>query len=410
MPKFFKSKKKKNMISWLCFYEKKNYYDAENLYNNLSKASKGFGLKILEPEWIEMPDKATPKNWTDTVEDYIGKDITQSKYTFVVFLIGQKDPKGKLYCHLKKHSLCTNGYVSQVIKVSSLQKKGILSVCSKILLQINAKLGGYSYQLKKDNEDKKNNKMTEKNLMVVGIDSSYIKKKGRGIAMVATVNDNYTNFYNREEIIEESDEKNIKKIEFKISAFIEDAIEVYNEKNSVYPQGIIIYRQGVSLQQKEYLEIEINQIDEFLNPKDIDYYYILVNTKTTFKFFEIKQNYFYNKKKKKEEYFEEYYNPEPGLLIIDGVTNKKFFEFYIQPQQVTSGSATPTCFHVAYGNLDFANYIPKFTYDLCYIYSNWQGPVRVPNVIKAAEKLSKMTAKYTFEELNSKLEIGQAYL
>ena len=84
------------MISWLCFYEKNNYYDAENLYNNLSKASKGFGLKILEPEWIEMPDKATPKNWTDTVEDYIGKDITQSKYTFVVFLIGQKDPKGKL--------------------------------------------------------------------------------------------------------------------------------------------------------------------------------------------------------------------------------------------------------------------------------------------------------------------------
>ena len=57
------------------------------------------------------------------------------------------------------------------------------------------------------------------------------------------------------------------------------------------------------------MEIEINQIDEFLNPKDIDYYYILVNTKTTFKFFEIKQNYFYNKKKKKEEYFEEYYNP-----------------------------------------------------------------------------------------------------
>ena len=85
-------------------------------------------------------------------------------------------------------------------------------------------------------------------------------------------------------------------------------------------------------------------------------------------------------------------------------------EFYIQPQEVTGGSATPTCFHVAYGNLDFAEKIPKFTYDLCYIYSNWQGAVRVPNVIKAAEKLSKMTAKYTFEELNSDLKIGQTYL
>jgi len=57
-----------------------------------------------------------------------------------------------------------------------------------------------------------------------------------------------------------------------------------------------------------------------------------------------------------------------------------------------------------------AEYIPKLTYDLCYLYSNWQGAVRVPNVIKAAEKLSKMTAKYTFEKLSPNLDFGQAYL
>ena len=54
--------------------------------------------------------------------------------------------------------------------------------------------------------------------------------------------------------------------------------------------------------------------------------------------------------------------------------------------------------------------IPKFTYDLCHIYSNWQGTIRIPNVIKAAEKLSKMTAKYTHGELNKNLQIGQSYL
>ena len=121
-----------------------------------------------------------------------------------------------------------------------------------------------------------------------------------------------------------------------------------------------------------------------------------MNTKTTFKFFEKSNN--------------EYYNPYSGLLIIDGVTNRKFFEFYIQPQEVTQGSATPTCFHVAFGNLDFPEMIAKLTFDLCHIYSNWQGTVRIPNVIKAAEKLSKMTAKYTMGELHSNLKIGQAYL
>ena len=133
-----------------------------------------------------------------------------------------------------------------------------------------------------------------------------------------------------------------------------------------------------------------------MKQKKILYYYILVNTKTTYKFFEKGSNGFSN--------------PAPGLLIMDQITNRNFFEFYIQPQQVTGGSATPTCFHVAFGDLDFAEIIPKFTYDLCHIYSNWQGTVRIPNVIKAAEKLSKMTAKYTLGELNKDLKLGQAYL
>ena len=65
---------------------------------------------------------------------------------------------------------------------------------------------------------------------------------------------------------------------------------------------------------------------------------------------------------------------------------------------------------MAYGNLDCPGLIPNLTFDLCHIYSNWQGTVRIPNVIKAAEKLAKLTAKYTLGELNEKLKRGQAFL
>ena len=65
---------------------------------------------------------------------------------------------------------------------------------------------------------------------------------------------------------------------------------------------------------------------------------------------------------------------------------------------------------MAHGNLDCPTLIPKLTFDLCHIYSNWQGTVRIPNVIKAAEKLAKITAKYTQDELNDNLKLGQAYL
>ena len=236
--------------------------------------------------------------------------------------------------------------------------------------------------------------------------------------MVASINDSYTDFYNKEVIIKEDDELNIERLQLCVRSFIEEAIEEFEKNNESKPQKIIIYRQGVPLQLKEFLKNEIRQIDEVCKNNKIKYYYILVNTKTTFKFFEMGQNeeeVYYDKKGQYEEEDENkpkmtYYNPEPGLLVLDGVTNRNYFEFYIQPQEVTGGSATPTCFHVAYGNLNLPDKIPKFTFDLCYIYSNWQGTVRVPNVIKAAEKLSKMTAKYTFEEMNPKLKLGQAYL
>jgi len=384
--KTFPILKKKDMINWLCFYEKSNYKDAEDLFNNLDKASKAFGLKISEPEWIEMNNFSSGKDWTDTADEYFGKGMKR-EFDFVVFLLGKND---KIYSELKKHSLCTSGYVSQVVKVRSIKKKGAMSVCSKILLQLNAKLRGISYKASFDNSVK------DMKFMVVGVDSSRFKGNKTGVAMVASIDNTFTDFYNKEEVVKEENYK--EQLQYCVSSFVEEAVEAYKKQNKgESPKGIIIYRQGVSLQQKEYLKDEIRLIDKACENRNILYYYILVNTKTTFKFFE----------KDKHNNFS---NPGPGLLIINGVTNRNFFEFYIQPQEVTQGSATPTCFHVAYGNLNFPEMIPKFTYDLCHIYSNWQGTVRIPNVLKCAEKLSKMSAKYMKGELNPNLSLGQAYL
>ena len=370
---------KKDMTKWICLYRKSNFNDADKLYKSLSSASRGYKLTISEPEWVEMNDRDDAQEWVKAAYDYMkGKE-----YTFAVFLLDKND---KIYKTIKIYSLCIDGYVSQVVKVNSL-KKNALSVCSKILLQINAKLSGVSYIAKFDKSIK------DRKLMVIGVDSSHIKGKRTGIAMVATINTSFTNFYNKEEIIiEEKKERFL----FAISSFIEEAIAKYNGFNKELPGGIIIYRQGVSFQQKEFLTNEVINIQKVCDKNKILYEYILVNTKTTYKFFE----------KTKEGYE----NPEGGLLVLNGVTNRNFYEFYIQPQQVTGGSATPSCFTVAYGNMNYPEIIPKLTFDLCHLYSNWQGTIRVPHVLKSAEKLSKMTAKYTEKELNEGLSIGQAYL
>ena len=378
--KVFDVLSKKPMTKWICLYKKANYNDAEYLFNSLSKASTGYHLTIEEPEWVEMNNNDNAQTWVNTANDY----MNGTEYQFAVFLLDRND---FIYPSIKKASLCTNGYVSQVIKASSL-KKNALSVCSKILLQINAKLSGVSYMAKLDENIKK------RKLMIIGVDSSHIRGKRTGVAMVATINTSMTNFYNREEIFTE--EKNEQFI-FCVGSFIKEAIKEYSKFNdNKLPGGIVIYRQGVSFQQKDFLTREVQNIQKICDENKILYEYIIVNTKTTYKFFESKKG--------------NYVNPEPGLLVLNGVTDRNFFEFYIQPQQVTGGSATPSCFTVRYGNLDIHELIPKLTFDLCHLYSNWQGPVRVPHVLKSAEKLSKMTAKYTREEMNDNLKRGQAYL
>ena len=370
---------KKDMTKWICLYRKSNFNDADSLYKNLNKASHGYKLVISEPEWVEMDDYDNADTWVNTASDY----MKNKEYSFALFLLDKND---RIYKNIKIYSLCRDGYVSQVVKASSLRKNP-LSVCSKILLQINAKLSGVSYIAKFDKSIK------DLKLMIIGVDSSHIKGQRTGVAMVATINTSFTNFYNKEEIIKEEKKE---RFLFAISSFIEEALGKYSGLNKQLPGGIIIYRQGVSFQQKEFLDNEVINIQKVCDKNKIPYEYILVNTKTTYKFFEKNKN--------------EYKNPEGGLLVINGVTNRNLFEFYIQPQQVTGGSATPSCFTVAYGNMNYPEIIPKLTFDLCHLYSNWQGTIRVPHVLKSAEKLSKMTAKYTVEELNKELSVGQAYL
>ena len=150
------------------------------------------------PEWVEMDDRDKASVWTSAAGDYM-KD---GQYKFVVYLLDRND---YIYRDLKVHSLCNNGYVSQVIKVNSLRKNA-LSVCSKILLQINAKLSGVSYMAKIEDEVK------DRKLMIIGVDSSHIKGKRTGVAMVATINDSFTDFFNKEEIIKEEQIKHLMSI------------------------------------------------------------------------------------------------------------------------------------------------------------------------------------------------------
>lgn len=403
-------------INYFCLYHKDYKQAKAKLSELFATAGTPYGISIGKADYIEMATE-DPKDWISKIEK-----TASSTYNLVLILLDDYLQLQGFYDPLKKHSMESKGYVTQIIVTKSLFGKNSLSIVSNILLQANSKVGGSSYKIDFDAEVKK------KNLMLVGVDSSHQSGKnsedGLGksiVAMCASLNNTYTAYTHKKIEIEESVKNSLN---LPIASFLYEAICEYFKLNKKLPGGIVIYRQGVSKDQKYYLTSEIEQINSLLinttseynllAKTKIPFYYILVNKKTTLKFFECEvaggsQNMVSKGIKTKTSsnipITYQFDNPDPGLLIYDSMTDPEIFEFYLQPQKVNQGTATPTNFHVAFGNLDAPEIIPKLTYDLCYLYSNWRGPVRVPAPLKYAEKLAK-----TVPSLNDKVKNTLCYI
>ena len=389
--------------NWICLYTVQAEKISFKLLNGFLKCCKGYRIKFKDNDsnWIPMKSQNI-KDWTNTVE----KELYHRKNCkFVLFLINNKTDK--LYAPLKKHSLCTKGYVSQVIKFESIMrsmksKRGPDSYFSKILLQINNKLGGFNYYLNTTKD------IDDKNIILIGIDSSHkwgkktskSNNKQFGVAMVATKDKKFSKFYSKEEIVKD-DKYRFSNTRKSIYDFIEQTIEKYNKETGEKPKNIIIYRQGFVNNQSKFIKLEVSYIEKICKKFDVKYYYILVNIRSSIKIFE------YNMMKNNNG---NYKNPEQGLIALDEITNKNRFEFFIQPQKVNSGSATPTYYHVAYGNMKCPEILMILSYWTTYIYQNWQNAVRIPHVLKMAEKLANMTAQYTRANLNDNLSDTQSFL
>jgi hypothetical protein len=378
---------------WLCLYHKSLEKSTYELLDNLKYYQESLGIKVenKDSNWIEMNSNDF-EDWKKTVE----KEIEKKEVKFVIFYISNRN--NHLYNKLKKHSNCDNGYISQVIKYESFKNmKKKASYISKLLLQINSKLGGVNYKLNLDKN------ILDRNIMFIGIDfglnssHTWDKRKNGAMTMVATRDKYYSQFFSRNVIIDCENKDYILSIQENISKFIENAIKKYEKQESGNtPKNIIIYRQGISSYQVDYIKPEVTIIEEICKLKNINYYYVIVNEKTSLKFFELNL-------KKTEKENGEYKNPQPGLVVLDQVVDMNKFEMYLQPQKVTQGSATPTYFHAIYGNMNFPELLIKLTYWTTYLYPNWQNAVRIPHVLKIAEKGSYMTAKITRKQNNEKL-------
>ena len=351
----------------------------------MGKAKKEYGIQLKRID-LRYVSSNNFEDWSAAADEC----MKSKKYNIIIFLISDYQDRKDLYSKLKYYTQEEKGFVTQFIKLKGIKKHNI-SIVSNILIQMNSKLGGISCIASLEDHIK------DHNFMIVGIDSSGYEHKGKlyqSISFCATLDKYFSTYVNIKKTVTISNYDNT---QFPMAGFMEIALSEYFKKRNSFPDGVIIYRQGISKGQKHYLTTEVEHLHKifagesgknYLKDVKIKYYYVLVNKKPSLKFFEEGSN---NKMNRNDNRIT-YDNQESGLLICDKVIDSDRFEYYIQPQKVTQGTATPTCFQVEYGNLDCPELLPKLTFDLCFLYSNWRGPVRVPAPLKYAEKLAKSKA------------------
>ena len=250
------------------------------------------------------------------------------------------------------------------------------SIMFNIVEQINVKMGGVNFYI----DFKEKQILDDKIYLVIGLESKNVGKDQVDYVMTYTYNPKL----NRTHTIPRTCKNNKEEKEKSLHEMLDEAIKGLREDGKAPhpPNYIIIYRQGGNHIQN--LKIKSEELPIFLNfinnkkqlssfqKQNTQLVFLCCNLKGELKFFEDAKD---NK----------YQNPPSGLCVDEKIVQNKNKEFYIQPQFVNQGTATPCHFEILYKEDDNNFTLEKLenlSFQLSYYYWTWSGAVRVPAVLR----------------------------
>lgn len=161
--KMFKQIPLKN---WCIIYSSNSYKDVSMFKDALKKCLEKFGYDADPPKQYDIGRQDSDwRNWKKCIDANVNNTVK-----FVVFILPGQKGKGKCYSDIKKQFLENTPVPNQVVCQSTISKgRNLQSIVTKILIQINSKLGGIPWNISPMPFD-------DKPTMVVGI--SIFKKRG----------------------------------------------------------------------------------------------------------------------------------------------------------------------------------------------------------------------------------------
>jgi aubergine len=353
---------------WGVFYcEADKRLVEQSLMSNLQQVIKSFNVVCDKPAMFAVhSDK-----WQDW--DRILRQNLNPTVKIVICVLPGSRNKSKLYDDLKRLTFSSYPVPTQCILNATLKKdKGLRSIINKVVLQINAKVGGIPWALS-------TLPFADTVCMVIGIDI-FTKKSNPGVlGFSATMDSNFAKYGSFPKIIMPGGD-----VFGKIRESTEQALVQFKNENSRFPQIIVVFRDGVSDSQRASVLVdEVGAMKEAFNSiktSNPDFaipglIYNVVNKRTNARFY-YEQNGVTS-------------NPPLGTIIDTQVVDKSGYDFYVMPAKANQGSMTPTHFHIVYDDTGRkCDDIQTLSYRLCYSYYNWSGSIRVPAPCQYAHKLA----------------------
>lgn len=218
-----------------------------------------------------------------------------------------------------------------------------MSAASKIVIQMNIKVGAVPWEVQKNHDYFKG-----RNLMYGALSISK-GQKGHTLAFVGTINSECTKVFSACKY-GIKDKENIPVKEFE-EIFVNWA-KSYYQLNKKVPNTIILYREGLSIQQTtaQVSKMEIPALEGMIQEigaktKTANYkpqlMILVVNKKVNSRYYNIIKD-------SPGKFAPSVGNVDSGSILVEPLSSDNSYDFHLAAQYVTQGTCTPTLFRVAY--------------------------------------------------------------
>jgi aubergine-like protein len=395
-----------NSNNFIYVYDEKDSSDIRNSLKGLLDKGRMKGMKVAFSKDLNQNEihGVAIKNYNNfqDIKNYL-KVIEQHKSDVKMAVVFLSPHLERFYSKMKEYFTNELNIPTQFVVSKKLQDpRRAGSIMFNIVEQINVKMGGVNFYI---NFYQGEHSILDKSkiYLILGLECKQVKDEMH-YSLTSTTSRNL-----HKVITSMRQCKNIKEEKEKaIGELLQSALDGLRNigKCPHPPDYIILYRQGGNyVQNKKTADNEVPMFEKYLNhlkenleifkKYDPKFVYVCCNLKGDLKFFE-KGN-------------SGYANPKSGLCVDKEVTQKDKYEFYIQPQYVNQGTATPCHYQVLYqGNetdekkeeIMKIEQLELLSFYLSFYYWTWAGAIRVPSALKLATTAMSFFSKHLDSKLN----------